>query len=448
MNHLWLVTWPHGADDRQGEQELTGLQKTLQRDGLGRIFPFDMPVLSVGTLDTLMGLSDDIVKLNMSVEAVLKKVERQYTEIVGPGAETLRVHETEVQHYLKDFHWDIAQFRHTSVPITDIVSQIQSLVAGIDEESKRLAVTLSEKNQALSLAQRKKVVNYSTSALEDFLTEENYQMADPVTDSDIFTTVLVVVGANQEEDFLTNYQALGGDIASFGGPEWDFDNSSLGKDDGNYGPYSSRSRVKGSPVTPAAPVKISSVGDSNLYSLVILKGHYEAGIVQADKTMSEGRFIDYVEPFIIACREKKLVVRRIDVDLETLRGGGAEAAIGVCEAAVGDVQYKAKHWCLAHFGELYSSWIHLKVIRGFVESVLRYGLHSGKAAKYTSCFVEPTAGREKVLEERLSEVIGSLRPELAVDGSIMEDDEEEETSESLFFVCHPFSLIGTKAGGQ
>ena len=71
MNSLWLVSWPHPGNDAANERELTSMQKKLQNDGVGRIFPFDMPVLSVGTLDTLMGLSDDIVKLNLQVWHIL-----------------------------------------------------------------------------------------------------------------------------------------------------------------------------------------------------------------------------------------------------------------------------------------------------------------------------------------------------------------------------------------
>ena len=31
-------------------------------------------------------------------------------------------------------------------------------------------------------------------------------------------------------------------------------------------------------------------------------------------------------------------------------------------------------WCISYFSEAYRAWIHLKTIRVFVESVLRYGL--------------------------------------------------------------------------
>ena len=33
-----------------------------------------------------------------------------------------------------------------------------------------------------------------------------------------------------------------------------------------------------------------------------------------------------------------------------------------------------QRWCKTHFGEAFCAWVHLKVIRAFVESVLRYGL--------------------------------------------------------------------------
>lgn len=444
MHSLWLTSWPHCGSEHESEREFTNLQKQLQIDGLGRIFPFEMPVLSVGTLDTLMGLSDEVVKLNIQVEAVLKKVERQYYDISSADCETLRVDEVTVPHFLKDFHWDIARFRHASVPIMDLVSQIQSTVGGIDEESKRMAVSLTEANQALGLAQRKKVINLASSPLEDIFTPQMYKDASLVEGSDVFTPVLVVVGANQREDFLRDYMTLGDDIACFGGPEWDYDNSSLGKPDGNYGPYSSRGRIKGSPVIPHEPVLVTTVGEVSMYAIVILKGHTEAGIIMEDGTMSEGQFVDYVEPFVAACKAQKVTVRKLEVDLHAVENFGADGAVEQAMSTLHDVQYKARHWCLSHFGELYSSWIHLKVIRGFVESVLRYGLHAGKSARYQACFVEPTIGQEKALEEALGGVIGKLRPEIVdVNDGMAADDEEEETSESLFFVCHPFSVLGT-----
>ena len=62
-----------------------------------------MPVLSVGTLDTLMGLSDDTVKLNTAVEIVLRKIERQYYETAGAAAEKMTVYGSSVSSFMKSF---------------------------------------------------------------------------------------------------------------------------------------------------------------------------------------------------------------------------------------------------------------------------------------------------------------------------------------------------------
>lgn len=37
----------------------------------------------VGTLDSLMSLSDDLVRIDMLVENMVRKIEKQYTEVAG-----------------------------------------------------------------------------------------------------------------------------------------------------------------------------------------------------------------------------------------------------------------------------------------------------------------------------------------------------------------------------
>ena len=45
----------------------------------------------VGTLDTLMQLSDDLVRIDMLVENMVHKIEKQYAEVAGETPETLKV---------------------------------------------------------------------------------------------------------------------------------------------------------------------------------------------------------------------------------------------------------------------------------------------------------------------------------------------------------------------
>jgi len=44
---------------------------------------FSLPELRVGTLDSLLALSDDLVKVNTLVEAVAQKIQRQVLELAS-----------------------------------------------------------------------------------------------------------------------------------------------------------------------------------------------------------------------------------------------------------------------------------------------------------------------------------------------------------------------------
>lgn len=90
-------------------------------------------------------------------------------------------------------------------------------------------------------------------------------------------------------------------------------------------------------------------------------------------------------------------------------------------------------WCRAHYGEVYAGWIHLKVIKAFVESVLRYGL----PVDFLSVFVEPNMKREKQQMSSLIDAIGKLRSELKVTDS--GDDTNDEDTDNLPFVFHKFN---------
>lgn len=59
---------------------------------------------------------------------------------------------------------------------------------------------------------------------------------------------------------------------------------SLGRPDGQFGPeFSTRSAKKGSPVVPGSTQKILEEGDMLLFTVTILKGHYQARIPVALK---------------------------------------------------------------------------------------------------------------------------------------------------------------------
>lgn len=433
---LWLVSVPNRG--QSPDTTFSSLQNNVAKNSNCTIHRFDIPSLVVGTLDSLMALSDELVKINVQVENVVRKVERQYIDVAGNDAETLRVNDTTVEAYLRNFQWDYARYRYQGRQLSDLVSQIQSMVAKVDEELKKLSTNYNEKNQALSAVVRKKTTNLANSDFEDFLTPDIVAKHEFV-DSEFLVTVAIVVPNSIEPEFLKVYETIGDDIAVYGGPDWTstYNPQGLGKDDGNFGPECQRASVKGSPVVPGSAVKILTEGDSSLYVVTILKGHYVAGVLEGND-FTPGHFVEYLDAFKLAAREKRFTVREFIYD--ATKAGGLDGQVDQAKWDLQQVHTTIVRWCKAHFGEVFSGWIHLKVIRGFVESVLRYGL----PVDFLSVFIEPNMRREKQLRVSLIKALSHLNDDSIAAPTAEEEETEEETADGLPFVCHKF-VIGSSS---
>jgi hypothetical protein len=79
--HFWLISVPKRD---KGEDVFTELnRKTVEMQNVSEAnYKFEIPELRVGTLDTLMTLSDELNKIDMYVEGVVKKVGRQTLDLV------------------------------------------------------------------------------------------------------------------------------------------------------------------------------------------------------------------------------------------------------------------------------------------------------------------------------------------------------------------------------
>lgn len=60
-------------------------------------------------------------------------------------------------------------------------------------------------------------------------------------------------------------------------------------------------------------------------------------------------------------------------------------------------------WCTTTYTEVFTAWVHLKAIRLYVETVLRYGLPFNAQA----AMVEPARAKEKQLREVLKQLYGA-----------------------------------------
>ena len=129
---------------------------------------------------------------------MVRKIERQYLDVAGADAEVLRVaNEMTVDNYLRNFQWDYARYRYQGRQLPDLVSQIQTMVAKVDDELKKLSQSYNEKLQTLSALQRKRTINLVTSDFEDFLSVEQVGKFE-FLDTEYLKTVCVVVNSQTE----------------------------------------------------------------------------------------------------------------------------------------------------------------------------------------------------------------------------------------------------------
>lgn len=443
MEQLWLITVPNNK-----QQPSTALKAIKSGVPDCQLFRFEIPNLVVGTLDTLISLSDELSKVNSQVENVVRKVERQYLDLKAASSSSnanaaadsgLKVNENSVEAYLRKFQWDFARFQFEGKVLSELVGQVQSMAARVDDELKSKSTSYADKTVAVAALQRKKTIVLQTSDFEDFLSPTDVAKLD-ILDTENLLTVFVVVPKSVQDEFLTEYATIGASIAVFGGPDWEKNSASLGTNDGKFGPalQKKRASVKGSPVVPRSAKLVKETAEAVLYTLTLLKGHYEAG-EYVDEVFVPGRFVDYLPQVKIAFREKKYVVREFSYD--HTRSGGVDAAIEDAQKEIKQLRSNTLRWCKANFGEIFSAWVHLKVIRAFVESVLRYGL----PVDFLCFFLQPNLKKEKELKKTLSVLIEGLHPELKMKKSLAQtadEEAEEDSADNLPFVCHKFPVIG------
>jgi len=382
------------------------------------MFKLEVPSLMVGTLDSLMNLSDDLGKTDSLIESVVRKVEKAGVDLAGKKATELTVGGVPAPRYIQQFAWDYAKYPNRR-PLKELVALITGGVAAIDEELKQLSNSFGDKQAALQDAKRKKGGNLITADLNDALDEKIVRNTN-IYDTDYLKTIFVAVAKSSEKQFPTDVYKLGKDLVGYGGPDWSENPSALGKDR-YFGSQVDRHKIKGSPVVPGSLEWVTSDNDSVLFAVTILKSQYEAGYFEGDEFIP-GTKIDLEEAFSKLLREKRYIVR--DFQWDPSQQGKAAMAMEQLQVEVDNMRSGLTRWCKTHYGEAFVAWMHIKVIRVFVESVLRYGL----PVDFTAVLYKVTPGKDQQLTDALDKTFGKPKSK---------EEEENEDGEEY----HDFVLI-------
>ncbi|EST08592.1 ATPase, V1 complex, subunit C [Kalmanozyma brasiliensis GHG001] len=332
----WIISVP--LEDSDPHRMFSELGKKLLSDGGSASNDFgqlNFPPLKTGTLESLISLSEDLPRLD-----------GQYTQIVAKIIDTLRallnndesalaqhvlVNEQSLDDYMLGWAWNTGKYR-ADRSLRETVEMLGKELTSIDNVMKQKLGNYNAAKSQLQQLQRKKQGNLSTRSLADVVHKEDF--VDPK--SEYLETLLVAVNKNNTKDWSAKYERLT------------------------------------QMVVPRSSHKIDTDDEYALFTVTVFK-----------KVKDE---------FVQKCRENKFLVRTDfawDDDLVARQRQELDEA-GDSEK---ELWTELLRLARTNFSEAYQALAHLKVVRTYVESVLRYGL----PADYFAVTIRPNPKRTKAL---------------------------------------------------
>ncbi|KAK3262273.1 V-type proton ATPase subunit C [Cymbomonas tetramitiformis] len=310
MSQFWLISLPVDSGGSKDSCWNQLKQKTLEAD-LSVNYKLAVPGLRVGTLDSLLALSDDLVKITAVAESTTAKVRRQIGDLDRTYADDvhgLLVDGVPVERYLTAFQWDEAK-HPVNRPLKETIEKLSEDITKLDDDMK---VRVSEYNgvkSQLTAMNRKSGGSLAVRDLSSIVKPEH------IVTSENLVTLFVVVPRFNVKEWLSTYENL----TKF--------------------------------VVPRSGVLIFEDNDYSLYSVVL--------------------FERVKDDFKNAARDKGVTVRELT---ETANASSSSSTKDRLEQEESDIKSALLEWCKTSYSEAFSTWVHLSVVRIFVESILRYGL--------------------------------------------------------------------------
>ncbi|KAL4566713.1 hypothetical protein LXL04_030835 [Taraxacum kok-saghyz] len=306
----WIVSLPVKSS---ASSLWSRLQESISKNSFDTpLYRFNIPNLRVGTLDSLLALSDDLLKANTFIEACSHKIRRQIEDLEklsGILSSSLTVDGVPVDSYLTKFVWDEAKYP-TMSPLKEIVDGIHVHVAKIDDDLKIRIAEYNNVRSQLNAINRKQTGSLAVRDLSNLVKPE-----DLVT-SEHLITLIAVVPKYSQKDWLSSYETL---------------------------------------TTYVVPRSSKNLHEDNEYAIYTVT-----------------LFIRDADNFRTKAREKGFQVRDFEYNSETQESRKQEIEKLIEDQE--SMRNSLLNWCYTSYGEVFTSWMHFCAVRLFSESILRYGL--------------------------------------------------------------------------
>lgn len=156
MSEYWFISAPGEKTCQQTWEKLNAT--TSKHHDLCKNHKIHIPDLKVGTLDQLVGLSDDLVKLDVYVESCARKLAVTICDVLENKtqevSEHLQANGVDLATYITKFQWDMAKYpvKQSLKSLHDIISK---QVAQIDSDLKAKASAYNNLKGNLQAIERK-----------------------------------------------------------------------------------------------------------------------------------------------------------------------------------------------------------------------------------------------------------------------------------------------------
>uniref|UniRef100_A0A8C6M1X1 V-type proton ATPase subunit C n=1 Tax=Nothobranchius furzeri TaxID=105023 RepID=A0A8C6M1X1_NOTFU len=367
MSEFWLISAPGEKTCQQTWDKM--MAATTRTNNLSTNHKFGIPDLKVGTLDVLVGLSDELAKLDSFVEGVVKKVAQYMADVLEDSRdkvqENLLANGVDLVTYITRFQWDMAKYpiKQSLKNISEIISK---QVTQIDNDLKGRASAYNNLKGNLQNLERKNAGSLLTRSLAGIVKKDDF-----VLDSEYLITMLVVVPKTNYTDWQKTYETLA------------------------------------EMVVPRSSHLLFEDLDSGLFSVTLFRKAIDDFKHKARESKFTVREFQYNEEEMKADKEE---MTRLSTDkkkqffLVLLKVHYHNLIINNYFLSLYFLQGPLVRWLKVNFSEAFIAWIHIKALRVFVESVLRYGL----PVNFQAMLLQPNKKTMKKLREVLDDLYKHL----------------------------------------
>lgn len=203
MSEFWLISAP---GDKENLQALERMNTVTSKSNLSYNTKFTIPDFKVGTLDSLVGLSDELAKLDIFAESLIRRMAQSVVEVMedakGKVQENLLANGVDLTSFVTHFEWDMAKYP-AKQPLVSVVDTLAKQLAQIETDLKSRTAAYNTLKTNLENLEKKSMGNLFTRTLSDIVSKEDF-----VLDSEYLITLLVIVPKPSYVQWQKTYESL------------------------------------------------------------------------------------------------------------------------------------------------------------------------------------------------------------------------------------------------